>query len=617
MSKQEVTDIIQNFYSKLKEKEIDLALTKQDVSTSKTKPLRGDLWISTSLNSSASWERNIIALVEAKSKHSKLDDRDWIIAKKDGQKKAKKQGLPYFIVTNTIDLIRFYNTESLDFISIDGVELSTIQRIEVLQKIFAQVNKDNSNVIHKINLPIGDFTEKDFQKTLFSLKNIYRMSQIDNDSEMINTTIGFVVLKYISEREKLQRTLGKHVLLWDDFNENQIHREITFSIEDITKSDIYSDFKEALYINASLTAKQCQSIKNEMSAYTFHGCGFDIYGAIYEAYADKKTKKEFGQYYTRRHITHAIAEILFRNENKPRKMKICDPACGTGGFLTESYKILEKNYLTTNTYTKDVEKSLKNDIISGYDIKPKNVALAKLNMFLAGDGHVNIKVTNDSLISLEKDRYNYILTNPPYGVYKGNAEIDSFTYCNINRPEFLFVEKIIDALVEGGEAAIVLPDGVLETPTRSDFRQKLLQHADILSIISLHEFVFRPYTTEKTYVLFIQKKQKDEVGRIQKKPIWLYLLENDGFQKGDKRYEINENDLPDLVANYMRSIAKGQNKFVEMCDINEDNFFNLMVEYHIPQGDSKVIELDIEAFKLKLKNLNNYEEKLRIIFNED
>lgn len=335
------------------------------------------------------------------------------------------------------------------------------------------------------------------------------MSQIDNDSEMINTTIGFVVLKYISEREKKQRTLSNDILLWDDFHENQIHHEICSSIKDLTALEKYSDFKEALHINQSLTAKQCQKIREKLSEYEFHGCGFDVYGAIYEAYADKKTKKEFGQYYTRRHITNAISKILLRYENKPKdELRICDPAYGTGGFLTESYKILEENYLKSHTYTKKVEQNLKNKIIEGYDIKPKNVALAKLNMFLAGDGHVNIKLANDSLISLQTEIYDYVLTNPPYGLYKGNADIDNFTFSNINRPEFLFVEKIIDSLVEGGESAIIVPDGVLETPSRSSFRLKLLQHVNIISIISLHEFVFRPYTTEKTYVIFIQKKRK-------------------------------------------------------------------------------------------------------------
>jgi len=209
-TKEETTDIVQNFYPKLKELEIDLALTKQDVATKKTNPLRGDLWISTVLNNRPNWEKNIVALIEAKPIQCKLDDKDWLVAKEDGQKKAHKQGLPYFIVTNTSDLIRFYNTTTLEEIKIDGEVISSMQSLDILQKLRTQINPTNNTLKHKIVYKSTLYTEKDFQKSLFALKNVYRMSKIDNDSEMINTTIGFVVLKYISEREKLKRTLDKN-----------------------------------------------------------------------------------------------------------------------------------------------------------------------------------------------------------------------------------------------------------------------------------------------------------------------------------------------------------------------------------------------------------------------
>lgn len=259
--------------------------------------------------------------------------------------------------------------------------------------------------------------------------------------------------------------------------------------------------------------------------------------------------------------------------------------------------------MKTNTLTKDVEKALRDNVIYGYDIKPKNVALAKLNMFLAGDGHINIKYTDDSLIYLKENEYDYILTNPPYGIYKGTAEIKKFTFANISRTEFLFIEKIVKALKEGGEAAVIVPDGVLEAPTREKFRIKLLQHVTIKAIISLHEYVFRPYTTEKTYILFLQRKHKSEVGKFQKQSIWMYILENDGFQKGDKRYEIRENDLPDLIQNFLGRKVEGQNRFVKMSEINADNFHNLFVEYHIPQGESKLIEVNLADFKKSIKKL--------------
>lgn len=258
--KEETTDIIQNFYPKLKEVEIDLALTKQDVSTKKSKPFRGDLWISKVPNNNKNWEENIIALIEAKTIQCKLDDRDWNEAKSDGQKKAGKQELPYFIVTNTNDLIRFYNTETLKEIKIDSEIIISMQPLNVLQKLYTQISGTNNIIKLKISFKKALYTEKDFQKTLFQLKNIYRMSKIDNDSEMINTTIGFVVLKYISEKEKHQRTLDKNIMLWGDFRPEQMHRDILFSIEDITKSPLYCDFKEALTIHPSLTAKHCQNI---------------------------------------------------------------------------------------------------------------------------------------------------------------------------------------------------------------------------------------------------------------------------------------------------------------------------------------------------------------------
>lgn len=605
MKREETTDIIHNFYRQLKEVDIDLAFTKQDVATKKTTPYRGDLWISSVPNNKNSWEKNIVALVEAKPRHTKLGDKDWEEAKSDGKKKAIMQELPYFIVTNTADLIRFYNAETLEEIKVDSEVIVTMQPLDALQKLHSQITKRVSSIKYKPFFIQTQFTEKDFQKTLWTLKNTYRVSKIDNDSDMINTTIGFVVLKYISEKEKLQRTLSKSVLLWDDFRPEQMHRDIKHSIEDITKYALYSDFKEALWISTALTAKHCCEIHKELCKYTFHGCGFDIYGAIYEAYADKKTKKEFGQYYTRRHITHAIAKILLKNELKARPMRICDPACGTGGFLTEGFKILEANYMRSNTFTKESESVLREEVFYGYDIKPRNVALAKLNMFLAGDGHINIKYTDDSLEYLEEDFFDYILTNPPYGTYKGIANIKNFTFGNISRGEFLFIEKVVRALKEGGEAAIIVPDGVLEAPTRENFRIKLLQHVNIKAIVSLHEYVFRPYTTEKTYILFLQRKYKREIGKFQKTQVWMYIVENDGFQKGDKRYEIKENNLPDLVKHFMTKKAKGQWKFVNINKINSDNFHNLLVEYHMPQGQAKTIEVTLSDYKKMIEKMEN------------
>lgn len=615
MAKTEVSDIIHNLYPVFKKVDIDLTYIKQDVCTKKTKNLRGDIWISSVDIENPKWEKNIVCLIEAKSTKAKLGDSDWQDALEQGQKKATLQGLSYFVVTNTVGITRFYNTKTLKLISINGELITSIHNIDVLKSILTQVNEKNSDVILGPEAPNLNYNETDFQKSLFQLKNTYRSSKMDNDSEMIETTIGFIVLKYISEKEKKKRNISSRTLLWDELRKEHYDEDIRSLIKDILECEIYKDFQEALRINSKLTSKQCERIVKELSKYSFHGCGFDIYGAVYEAYADKKTKKEFGQYYTRRHITRAIAEIILRDEKRPREFTLCDPACGTGGFLTEAYKVLERNYVTAKAYTLEAETRLQNDIIIGFDNKKRNIALAKLNMFLIGDGHVLIEETDDSLLSLGKNLYDYILTNPPYGQYKGDADVNQFTFAQKSRMEMLFLEKIVDALKPGCMGAAIIPDGVLENTSYSDYRLNLLSKVEIESIISLHEYVFRPYTSEKTYVLIFRKKLEDDC-KIQKDPIWMYVVENDGYQKGDKRYEILENDLPDLIENYKSINAKGRNRYVEMSEINEDNFYNLLVEYYLPKDDEKVKMVSPKEFDMIMDEHSQFINKLKGVISE-
>lgn len=618
MAKTEVSDIIHNLYPTFKRVDIDPANILQDACTSKTrgKKLRGDIWISKVDTKNPKWEKNIVCLIEAKAIQTKLGDTDWQNGVTQGQAKARLQGLSYFVVTNTAGLTRYYNTETLEFISINNETISSIQNIGILTQILTQVNENNSNVVLGNDTSPLDYNETDFQKSLFQLKNIYRSCKMDNHSDMIDTTIGFIVLKYISEKEKKERHITPRTLLWEELRVDHYEEDIQSLIEDIMKCDIYKDFQDALVINSKLTSKQCEKIVKELGKYSFHGCGFDIYGAVYEAYADKNTKKEFGQYYTRRHITKAIAEILLRDEKRPRDFKLCDPACGTGGFLTEAYKVLERNYLESKAYTSEDERRLQNDIIVGFDNKKRNIGLAKLNMFLIGDGHVMIEETNDSLLSLKEKEYDYVLTNPPYGIYRGDADVNSFVFAQKSRMEMLFLEKIVDSLKPCCMGAAIIPDGVLENTSYSNYRLNLLQKVEVEAVISLHEYVFRPYTSEKTYVLIFRKKIDENDNKIQKDPIWMYIVENDGYQKGDKRYEIIENDLPDLIENYRSDNAKGRCRFVSMSEINSANFYNLLVEYYLPSDDVKIHVVTPKEFDDIMEEQSIFINKIKGIVDE-
>ncbi len=583
MKKEETTDIVQSIYSQLEEVGINKIFTKQDTSTQRTLYLRGDIWISLSENNKKkNFEKNIISLIEAKHKKCVLNDIEWKDAMTQGQEKAEKQGLNYYIITNCYDSIRFYNRYTNEEITIDNEVITKLQPIKILVKAQTQINENNSNIIDKIkNDKIT--IEKDFQKSLNRLKDIFRSCAIKNSNEKIDTTISFIILKYIAEMESEERILSDPVKLWNDYGPNY-KTDIEGSLKDIMSGDYgnkYVDFKGIVKFSLRLTNEHYAKICAEIDKYHFHGCGFDIYGAIYEEFASKKDKKEFGEFYTRRHITGIISKLLLRNEKTPREIKICDPACGTGGFLIEAFKTLMENYQKSGKLNDEVIKKLKNDVFYGYDNQPDSIQRTILNMFLVGDGHTNIK-EKDSLKNLEFENFDYSIANPPYGPYDGEVSIDDFEFTNQRRFELLFLEKIIKATKYGGEMAIIVPDGVLETPTNEDFRLKLLQYCNIHAIISLTRFAFAPYTKEKTYVLFMQRKQKESIGKIQKNPIWHFILDNDGFANSDKRFLTpKHNDIPNLERTFLIDNEEGKFGFIEMQKVNNDNFHNILSEFHL------------------------------------
>ncbi|MCG3166643.1 MAG: hypothetical protein POELPBGB_02423 [Bacteroidia bacterium] len=608
MSKQEASNIIHNLLPHLEAVNIPILNIRVDAATKKTSPLRGDVWISKEPSSSNKWEKNIIGLIEVKSKHTTVGSRDWNDAIRQGKLKAEYQELPYFVVTNTDTIWKYYRTKDAKEITLDGNPINSPLGLYDLGILFTQISVTKLNAKKDTALPERLYSEKEFQAALYQVKNVYRTCNIDDINSKIKTTITFVVLKYITEQESIHRTLDKNVMLWTDWRERNIERDIKATIEDIQRKSVYSDVAMQLGIDPALTSTHCAEIKRHLEKFQYSGCNFDLYGAVYESFADKNMKKEFGEYYTRRHIAKTLSELLMRGELAPRKLQVCDPACGTGGFLTEAYRILLRNYTGGGYFTTDVNDELKSKTFFGFDIKEANISLARINMCLAGDGHTNISVTPDSLITLEEEKYDYVLTNVPYGDYKGTANVDNFTYAQKKRYENLFLEKVIKSLKYGGRAVIVIPDGILESPSLEGYRMRMLAEVKIDAVISLHKYVFRPYTTEKTYALILQRRQKNEVAKKMNYDVFMYILENDGFQKGDKRYPIRENNIPDLLTNYKTLNCEAPHTFINTANINESNFHNLTPEFYLNYYEGEYQDVNMDEYKEmieRLKHLNN------------
>lgn len=628
MKREEDNDIKDHLVPILKENGI-INNYKFNTATAKTTPKRGDIWISSSNSKDRNFEKNIVGLIEVKHKNSTIDDTDWKEGIKHGKIKASLQGLNYYIVSNCKDF-RFYNVHDDSLLYLDNNLLTKMVNIEILNKINTQVSEGNSEVYHKKIIDYPEIQETEFRNTLNKLSNTYRSAGIQKD-ERIDPTVSFVILKYISEKEVEERTLPDKIKLWDDLEEiidkdedlkaefDKIVNQMWGEKSDY-KDNAYKDFKDLIKFPDKLKNDNYVEIYNELSDYHFHGASFDLFGVIYEEFASANKKKEFGEFYTRRHITNSVSKLLLGSELNPRPLKICDPACGTGGFLTEGFKVLFSNYQNNNKITNSTQEILKSNVFYGFDNEEKSIARTKLNMFLAGDGHTNIHEIDDSLLSWDskngwcENSFDYIMTNPPMGTYKGSADITKFDFTNSKRYELLFLEKVIKATKTSGEIAIVMNDGTLESPSHENARIKLLECCNIKAIISLTKFAFAPYTKEKTYILFLQKKDSENLEK-QEFPIWNYIVDYDGYANSDKRYKTDRhNDILELEDLFFDAIKLSQKYMTDKStfesekikferevndkekidgfygkkcgyiypdEINKDNFHNLLSEFYL------------------------------------
>ncbi len=608
---------------------------------------------------------NLAAYAEIKD-NCKVGDKDWQDAYNQGLKKSKSLGLPYFIVSNC-DVAYFYNSSNGKEILLNGNPIREFQNIDILNRINKTIQKDINLTEITTNVDLQSaITETIFNKKLWDLANIYRQVDFKNITEKIDFTIGFISLKFFEEKEEEMGEIDKTKVYWSNIKQIDFQdiflSSLTAYIERLEKKTEFNEFKDLMEVVLQkikiIPVEETRRIFDVIESMNrLHGCGFDLFGAVYEMFASNKEKGDFGEYFTRRHYTHVFSKILLSNEknfNSNRRFRVLDPACGTGGFLTEAFKILENNYKSTGTLSEDAWEFLRKECFYGIDVREENVSRTKLNMFLVGDGHTNIEKENtlkiemdpksgknlDVINRLKWDKFDYILTNPPYGNGTIKAETNALSTI---RFEIAFFVKVIDLLNIGGKACLIIPDGVFENPSYGPFRKELMEKVEINSIISLPKFAFAPYTKEKTYAIFIEKKSPTNT-KIQSDDIWMYIIDNDGFANSDKRFatklknsdgswrhdEISAwvdtssgNEMQGSMESKWRKLddrmggttwvnEKGETTkqvkggYIAMSDINEGNYYNLLPEFHL-----RKIEPDYITFESFDEELKAIEEKLK------
>lgn len=494
--------------------------------------------------------QNLVAYAEVKDDCS-VDDSDWKDAIRQGKIKSTKLNLSYFIVTNCRTSI-FYNRKTGKEICLNNNPIREFQTIDIFRLIKNRLEKnpDLNNIRTNID-SISTISEAIFNKKLWELADIYRGINFKNNVEKIDFTIGFVSLEYFDEKVEIEHTKDRTKIYWTESYDENSEKLVANLSQYISRLESETSFKEWKNLMEAVRFK----IKGEEAGKTplidkddvkriyevidsmkpLHGTGFDLFGAVYEMFASAKEKKDFGEYFTRRHYTHIFSKLLLTNEkyfNENQKFTVLDLACGTGGFLTESFKILRKNYEDSNTLTSEAKKFLEEECFYGIDVREENISRTKLNMFLVGDSHTNMFAWNTLKHDFKNQKFDYIITNPPIGSGTIKAETSSISS---TRTEIAFLCKIIKLLKIGGKACVITPDGVLENPSYEDFRKELLEKSNIDAIVSLPKFAFAPYTKEKTYALFLTKRSEKNT-RIQREPIWMYVIDNDGLANSDKRF---------------------------------------------------------------------------------
>ncbi len=289
------------------------------------------------------------------------------------------------------------------------------------------------------------------------------------------------------------------------------------------------------------------------------GLDIDVKGEIYEGLLEKNAedvKGGAGQYFTPRALINTIVDVI-----QPKPMEtIGDPACGTGGFFLAAHKYLVENF----NLDPDQKLFLKNHTFVGYDIVTEVARLCAMNMYLHSIGSTESQiVVGDSLIGDPGNRFDIIMTNPPFGkkssnkivTKDGKVERQTLSYqrndfwSTTTNKQLNFLQHVKTLLKPRGRCAIVIPDNVLfEGGAGETIRKRLLDHMDVHTLLRLPTGIFYAGGVNAN-VLFFDKKPARTDNKPWTENLWIYdFRTNQHFTL--KQNMLTRDDLDDFVRCY-------------------------------------------------------------------
>ncbi len=421
----------------------------------------------------------------------------------------------------------------------------------------------------------SNFFSSGLRQKVDQLMNILYAGGVNNPMDSIEQCSYLLFLRLLTEKDETLATLDKKYtrifsgkwsrFAWGNFVTlagDELFDAVRNAIESLHELPGLTDTGKLLFSRATLKIYDRPTLRAvvqgiqelDLAAHEGHDFKGDMYEYLLSKLAASGTN---GQFRTPRHIIDLIVELV----NPQPGQRICDPACGTAGFLISAFThILRNNTKAADLKRGNVDgsmlkpaqwKFLEEQAFTGFDNDANMVKIAILNLYLhqlerAKIEHFNPLTTGFGGV-YPGQRFDVILANPPFaGKVQEESILADLNYkLDTRATELLFLKWFIDHLTPGGRAGVIVPNGVLfgSNNAATKLREMLLTECDLQAVISLPSGVFKPYAGVGTAALIFQKGTPT-------KSVWFYDLTADGFSLDDKRTPIEANDIPDVLTKW-------------------------------------------------------------------
>ncbi len=272
----------------------------------------------------------------------------------------------------------------------------------------------------------------------------------------------------------------------------------------------------------------------------------DAMGDVYEYVLGKMAASgNNGQFRTPRHIIKMMVDLM----QPSLQDTICDPAMGSAGFIVESAKYVQEHYKRELLKT-DGMKHYKSGLLHGFDTDSTMLRIGAMNLMLHGVDNPDVEYKDSlSTDNTDENKYTLCLANPPFA---GSLDYDAVSksllaITKTKKTELLFMALFVRMLQPGGRCASIVPDGVLfgTSTGHKSIRKEIVDNHRLQAVISMPSGVFKPYAGVSTAILIFTKTNAGGTDKV-----WFYDMKADGFSLDDKRSQIADNDIPDIIARF-------------------------------------------------------------------